>query len=336
MVIPLTHVPPTRSNELTGITNRDRFDSLPGDVTDPVDVARWAAFRTAYHRAQTLEDIQTPFPLQLDFELTSQCNLKCSFCLHGQEVVQKRTLTFERFARAIDEGQQHGLCSVKLNYINEPLLMRDIEKYIRYAKDHGVLNVYFATNGILLNARTCDMLIDAGTSKIMISLDAVTSEIFEKMRHSTQFDLIVGNVLALIARRNELRRTWPLVRVNFVKTPLNIHEADAFAAKWQEVADMVGFQEQVGLPGSDNALFLDNSPEAFRCSFPFKMLVVDSAGHILPCCTFSGREMPLGHVDDLSLADAWNSSAMRALKLSHQQGRWTTNSVCVTCIKGCK
>jgi radical SAM protein with 4Fe4S-binding SPASM domain len=328
-------IPLTRNNELTGITSRDRFDECPGDVIDPVGKSRWAAFRVAYHKAQALEEF-TPFPLQLDFELTSQCNLKCSFCIHGQETIAKRELTFERFARAIDEGQRYGLCSVKLNYINEPLLTRNIEDYIRYAKSHGVLNVYFATNGILLTERIRDMLIDASVSKIMVSLDATTSETFEKMRHSKQFNLIVHNVIALIQRRNALGLTWPLVRVNFVKTPLNIHEAEAFDAAWRTVADMVGFQEQVGLPGADNTLFLEAGDHStFRCSFPFKMLVIDSAGHILPCCTFSGREMPLGHVDDVTLADAWNGDAMRALKLSHQQNAWRSNAVCVRCVRGC-
>jgi radical SAM protein with 4Fe4S-binding SPASM domain len=330
-------IPIAQPNELTGVVHRDRFDDLPGDVTDPIDIQRWINFRAAYHRAQNLEEF-TPFPLQLDFELTSQCNLRCAFCIHGHETVQKRELTFERFARAIDEGQKHGLCSIKLNYINEPLLIKDFAQYVKYAKAHGVLNIYFATNGVLLNERIREELIEARVSKIMISLDATTAETFEVMRRSTQFELIVRNIHALLARRNALGLTYPIVRVNFLKTPLNIHEAETFVAQWTNVADMIGLQDQVGLPGVENNLLLDEKyvdHSAFRCSFPFKMLVIDSAGHILPCCTFSGREMPLGHVDDMTLAEAWKSPTMLALKTSHQQGTWMSNSVCLNCVTGC-
>lgn len=330
-------VPVSRTNELTAVVSRDRFDDPPGDVTASWDLMRWAQFRHDYHRAAGLE-YDGPFPLQLDFELTSQCNLRCAFCIHGgPEKIPKRELTFDRFARAIDEGERNGLCSVKLNYINEPLLTRDLPEYIRYAKAHGVLNVYFATNGTLLNARNREALIDARVSKIMVSLDATTPETFQKMRQSDQFALIVSNVRALLALREERGISYPLVRVNFLKSPLNVHEAEDFVRQWTGTADMVGLQDQVGLPGVDSDLlgsgpYVDHS--AFRCSFPFKMLVIDSAGHILPCCTFSGREMPLGHVDEMTLADAWTGPRMRTLKESHLYGTWKDNPVCRRCVTG--
>lgn len=330
-------IPLARANELTGVLHRELFDDPPPDVTNAVDLVRWKAYREAYKRAQNLEEF-TPFPLQLDFEITSQCNLKCSFCTHGHATVAKRTLTFEQFSRAIQEGQRWGLCSIKLNYINEPLLVRDIASYVRYAKSHGVLNVYFATNGVLLNERIREELIDAGTSKIMISLDATTPATFEAMRNSKQFDLIVRNIHALLDLRSRRGVSYPLVRVNFLKTPVNIHEAEAFVAQWSNVADAIGMQDQVGLPGIENNLLVDNQyldHDDFRCAFPFKLLVIDSAGNILPCCTFSGREMPLGHVDEVTLEQAWNSPRMKELKLSHQQRRWAENPVCKNCIKGC-
>jgi radical SAM protein with 4Fe4S-binding SPASM domain len=329
-------IPRARANELTGVLRRNRFDDPPGDITEPADLARWSSFRAAYHRAANL-DAPSAFPLQLDFELTSRCNLRCAFCVHGQEEVPNRELDFDRFARAIDEGEQYGLVSTKLNYINEPLLTRDLPRYIRYAKDHGVLNVYFATNGVLLNERVRGALIDAGVSKIMVSLDATTPETFRTMRGSAQFDLIVRNIRGLLVERERRGISYPLVRVNFLKTPLNVHEAEDFVRLWTDVADMIGLQDQVGLPGVDGDLlgsgpYVDHS--AFRCSFPFKMLVVDSAGHILPCCTFSGREMPLGHVVDLSLHDAWVGGKMRALRILHAAGDWRKIAVCSHCVLG--
>jgi len=64
------------------------------------------------------------------------------------------------------------------------------------------------------------------------------------------------------------------------------------------------------------------------------MLVVDAAGHILPCCTFGGREMPIGHIDDMTLAEAWSSPAMVALRLQHETRTWRDNPVCAHCILG--
>jgi len=325
----------SRDSELTAVHNRSGFDAVPGNVTDPKDIERWHDFRAKYHAAHRLEK-HFDFPLQLDFELNSTCQMKCSFCLHGIQKVQKKLLTFDLFQQAIDEGSKHGLCSIKLNYINEPLLLKDLERYVRYARYKGVLNVYFATNGLLLSEQRAAQLIEVGVTKIMVSLDAVTAETFERMRHNKRFDDIVANVEGLIRLRNRMGVTWPLVRVNFVKTPLNYHEADAFIDKWTGVADMIGFQDQVGIPGVDTEMLTADTGrkplDDFRCSFPYKMIVIDSDGNLLPCCTFSGRQLALGNLRDLSIKAAWDSIGMRALKQLHFKAEGRKSEVCAHCI----
>jgi radical SAM protein with 4Fe4S-binding SPASM domain len=322
--------------ELTAVLNRDRFDEPPGDVTDPADLARWRAFRESYHRAQ-LGEAPESFPLQVDFELNSTCQMKCAHCTHGVETVRKRELSRESFEKAIDEGQRHGLCSVKLNYINEPLLRRDLAGFVRYAKSRGVLNVYFATNGLLLSRERAAELMDAGLSKVMVSLDATTAETFSLMRRSTKLSEIERNIRGLLELRAERGAAWPLVRVNFLRTPENQHEAAAFVERWKGIADSVGFQRQVRMPGVVDDLLGEDDRGAgtFRCSFLSKLLVVDSGGQILPCCTFSGREMAVGNIEDTTLEEAWKSERRRALAGLHAEGKALTNPTCAHCVGGC-
>lgn len=312
-----------RTNELTAVDTRSLFDAVPG-ATELADVPRWHEFRRRYHQAARLEDVGG-FPLQIDFELNSTCQMKCAFCTHGQRKVEKKNLSFETFKRVIDEGAVHGLVSIKLNYINEPLLNKDLPKYIEYARSRGVLNVYFATNGLLLTEDMSRRLIAAKLSKVMISLDAITSETFHAMRGSKRFDEITANICRLIELRGDL--DYPLVRVNFLETEINAHEADAFKAMWTGIADMIGYQQQVNRPGADD---VHTDDAEFGCAFPFKLVTVDSSGNILPCCTFSGREMPLGHIDDMSIAQAW--SGMAALRRLHQLGNYQQNAICKHCI----
>jgi len=326
-----------RPNELTAVVDRDLFDEFPAEEGDAADRERWRGFVRDYASAQELAE-PSAFPLQVDFELTSSCNMKCSFCTHGHELVPRRLLPFADFARVIDEGREHGLCSIKLNYINEPLLTRDLPRYIRYARDRGVLNVYFATNGTMLDGAMAGSLLDAGVSKVMVSLDATTPGTFREVRRSEHFGRIVSNVVALIRLRDERGLRFPLVRVNFLKTGLNAHEAEDFLARWRGVADMVGYQEQVGVPGVDGPLHIGEDThagrEGFRCAFPFKLVVVDSSGLILPCCTFGGREMPIGDLENDTIASAWQGGPMRSLRRLHLEGRYADNPVCRHCIDG--
>lgn len=322
-------------HELTAVLNADRFDDYPGGIREE-DKPRWRKFRQDYHAAQRLE-LLTDFPLQIDFELNSTCQLSCGFCVHGQERVQKRMIDFKDFARVIDEASEHGLCSIKMNYINEPLLRRDLPLFIEYAKRKGVLNVYFASNGVLLSREMAQRLIDVGLSKIMISLDATTPETFKTMRRSDKFEEIVANIHGLLALREELGLDYPLVRVNFLRTKLNILEAEDFIAYWTGKADMIGFQTQVQLPGIDSDLIPRADlgvDEEFRCSFPFKQLVVDASGAILPCCTFSGRLMPLGTIHEMTVKEAWDSAQMASLKEIHLHGNYRDNPICAHCVGG--
>ena len=65
------------------------------------------------------------FPIHLDFELTTYCNLscpekicslRCPYSLPHGEILPKQNLSFEIFKKAIDEGVGKGLCSIKLSY----------------------------------------------------------------------------------------------------------------------------------------------------------------------------------------------------------------------------
>lgn len=318
----------TRANELTAVSNRELFDQVPGGVTDPVDIKRWFQFRDRYHQASRLEGFAA-HPLQIDFELNSTCQMKCGFCVHGHEKAKKQMLGFDRFKKVIDDAAQHsGLCSIKLNYINEPLLLPDLTEYVDYARSKGILNVYFATNGLLLTEAWSKRLIDAKVSKVMVSLDATTSETFKKMRHSAKFRTIVANILKLINLRDEMGVDYPLVRVNFLKTEVNAHEADEFLRQWTGVADMVGYQEQLNRPGVTDV----QTDRTVRCAFPFKLMTIAVDGSILPCCTFQGREMPIGHIDNMTVSEAWNSDKMRELKRLHRSGKGATNPICAHCL----
>mgnify|MGYP003139272841 CR=1 FL=1 len=95
------------------------------------------------------------YPIQIDFELNYSCNFRCPMCTWSAESTKgmgKETwFDFEVFKEVISDGVKKGLKVVRLNYINEPLIRKDVVKYINFAREAGVLDVYFSTNGSLLN-----------------------------------------------------------------------------------------------------------------------------------------------------------------------------------------
>ena len=120
------------NTELTGIIGKNEMDKL----SKIVEKNKWREYRKQYDLAANLKELK--FPIQIDFELNASCNLKCPMCPISAESPKgkgkKTWFDFEFYKKIIDYAVQHGTKSIKLNYINEPLIRRDIIEFIKYAK----------------------------------------------------------------------------------------------------------------------------------------------------------------------------------------------------------
>jgi radical SAM protein with 4Fe4S-binding SPASM domain len=309
------------------IRNRNLLEECP----DGIDSHSWESFRDRYQKAEQFNQLDSP--VQLDIELNGGCNMKCPFCLHGYGDKRPNTLMpIERYKKLIDEAVAFGVRGLKLNYINEPMLRTDLEECIAYAKSAGILNVYMVTNGTLLNDKRRDSMLNSGITKIFISVDATTSETYNRQRLSGKFDLVVKNILDFVKERNQRGLRYPIVRVSFLRNALNIHEEEEFQRFWKDKVDMIAFQKMNDLPDLNSGITLENEEDSKGCTFPFKQLVVDYEGDILPCCKMGGKKLVLGNVENMTLKSAWSSTKMANLKLMHKENRWKENSVCKRCI----
>lgn len=271
-------------------------------------------------------------PVQIDIEINGTCNMACPFCIHGTGEGRTSKLTWDQYTAIIDEAAKIGTASLKLNYINEPLLIKWLDKAIKYAVDAGILNIYFVTNGSLLTAKRRKELLDSGVTKIFVSIDAATAETYNKQRRNGMFDEVVANVKALINERNAMGKQYPLVRVSFLKNQVNIHEVDLFNDQWDGVADVITFQTMNEVPGKDTGLTIKRKEKPESCSFPFKQLVIDSEGDILPCCKLYGKFLAVGNIKDMTLSEAWNSKEMMALRRAHATDTWESIPTCKECL----
>ena len=305
---------------------------------DGIDFEQWTNFRNKYFSANNLEEHD--FPPQIDIELNSSCNMTCPFCIHGYGERPKSELTLEQFKTVVNEAVKEGARGLKLNYINEPMLRKDFEACISYAKQAGMLNVYFVTNGTLLTKTRRDRLLNSGVTKVFISVDATTEEIYNKQRLSGKFKKVVSNVNALIDERNALDKRYPLIRVSFLINQINQHQENEFRNAWSGRADLIAFQKMNELPSEDTGLTIKLSDEElekqrkeYRCSFPFKQLVIDSDGDISPCCKLGGQNLAIGNIKEMTLKEAWDCDQSKEFRTMHREGRWHENEICKRCIE---
>lgn len=325
-----------RSNELTGIIGRDSM----GILRNIVGIKKWDEYRYQYDQVSNLE-VETEYPIQLDFELNASCNLKCPMCpLSAETNVGKGRNTwfkFSDFTRILDDGIQKGLKAVKLNYINEPFMRDDIAEFISYAKKIGIVDIYLSTNGLLLNENVIKKIITAGLTRIQISIDAYTESTYNQIRPGGDYNRVKRNIDLLIDIKDNLKSSTPLIRVNFVRTEINEDELELFIDYWINKVDMIGIQEMIKPPVTNSLIksrtTQDKRLKGFRCSFPFKQMVINNEGDILPCCTFYGEQMKMGNIKTNSISEIWNSDDMNKLRRLHKDGLYFENKICRACVE---
>lgn len=345
------------------IDNKD----VHGIVRKYNDSQLFDEYRMLWRETQNLEKV-TKFPIQLDFELNYSCNFRCPMCTWSAESTEgtgKETwFNFDVYKEVIDDGVNKGLKVVRLNYINEPFIRKDIYKFISYARTAGILDVYLSTNGSLLTPEASRNLIDSGLTRLQVSLDAATEETYRKIRISNYtLDKIIENIENFTKIRDlEYKSELPTLRVNFVQTEINKNELNQFIDFWKNRSDAIGVQDLVNImkPTVDN---VDANHQDFKCTQPFKHLVIRYNGHILPCCTFFGAELPIARLktnkdiqfsrkknlaldasplkeakDEAKLLiktieEAWNSEPINFLRDIHKKGEYWKHPVCKKCVE---
>ena len=282
------------------------------------------------------------YPLQIDVELNASCNLRCPMCTYADGTITSRGkdswMTLEAFRDMVTDGVTRGLCAVGLNGINEPLVRHDLPEFVACARDAGVLDIMLHTNGTLLTPDMSTRLIGAGLTRLFVSLDAVSQSVYEQIRVGAQpLQRIEENIATF--RQIRGRSVLPVLGVCFVRTEINAHELDEFAAHWKWQADFLAVQEYMN-PWTDRAekdrLATEHrapSTAEFRCPQPFQRLRISAAPdhQVRPCCSFYGEGMSAGTLAE-GIPAVWTGDLMRELRTLHRDGRGRSHPVCRACI----
>jgi radical SAM protein with 4Fe4S-binding SPASM domain len=317
------------SSNFFDIRGKELLETCPTGI----DATLWCEFRAAMHKANEY-DHQDSGPIQIDLELNGTCNMACPFCIHGfgEQTALNKNISLDQAKQILLQAKQLGAYSLKLNYINEPLLRNDLEDVIKYARQVGFVNVYLVTNGSLLTEKRRRSILEAGLTRIYISIDAATEETYNKQRKNGLYKTVVENVRQLVKLRSEIGLTFPLVRVSFLKNSINIHEAIEFFDQWKNIADLIAFQTMNEVPSHQTGLAIESFANPKPCDFPFKQLVIDHEGNILPCCKLPGRNLKIGSINSMSIQEAWQSEKMQTLRDLHKNGLWHQNPICKSCL----
>ena len=266
------------------------------------------------------------FPLNIDIEATSRCNLRCPFCATTYMPYKKGFMDFDIFKKIIDEGAEYALPAIKLNYRGEPLLHPRTPDMVRYAKEKGVMDVYFNTNGVLLTADISGRLIEAGLDRISVSFEGTEKEFYEKNRVGSDYDTVLNNIKTLQRLKKDRGVNHPRIRVQTVLLAELRDRLREYTAFWKEHADEIGYLDLKDEPARHKGLVY-----AWACPQLWQRLTITFDGTILPCVHDAYQELALGNVKDTSLWDAWTNEKLERIREAHKKGLSHEINACDGC-----
>ena len=125
----------------------------------------------------------------LRISVTDRCNFRCTYCMPKSEyenfdfLPRKDILSYEEMVKVVKILIPLGLKKVRITG-GEPLLRKDLSKLVSMIRGLSEeIDIAITTNGVLLS-KYAKELAEVGLSRVTISLDAFSDQLFKEMSDS--------------------------------------------------------------------------------------------------------------------------------------------------------
>lgn len=269
-----------------------------------------------------------PFPLHVDFEASSCCNLNCSMCFrrHFDTTDTFGHMDMDLFKRGIDECVSHQLYSIRLSWRGESTLHPQLMEMIRYAKKKGIFEVSFLSNGSALTPEFNRELVSSGLDYITISVDGLP-ESYNAIRAPLDFDTTVEKIADLYRTREKNGNGYPKIKVQgiyeyFKKGP------DTYYETFRPISDNVSFNLK-----HDYALRDMVQEEALYCPYLWQRITIMSTGIVPLCISDWDGDVLVGDLNQQSIREIWEGKKMQAYRRIHAKNQRLKLPPCKKCVR---
>lgn len=206
-------------------------------------IGAWEKDRQNLHAILPLET-----PLLLEFHPTHFCNFRCNYCIQSSEQAfaggkpfQREHMSWDLFELLVQQLEDFPgeIKMVSCAGMGEPLLHPRIADMVRRFKESGkIKKVQIITNASLLTRELAHKLIDAGLDQLKVSLQGISTEMYQKIAKSpVPWETVYENIQYF----SKIRGTCKL-SVKIGDTALQMREDETFHQLFGEICDAVGIE----------------------------------------------------------------------------------------------
>jgi radical SAM protein with 4Fe4S-binding SPASM domain len=320
------YVPINKGNYSMDTPEREaRFEQYRGEG--------WETEYTAYRRnwrEYPQSQFVSEYPLLVDIELSSVCNLTCPMCYTITDEFKKhvdiKRMDWELYKRIIDEiGGK--VPAIRLSLRGEATLHTKFIDCIRYAKEKGIKEVSTLTHGGKLTLPYFEKIVKAGIDWITISIDGV-GEVYESIRKPLKFNDLLDKIKVIKRYKNEHGLHRPVIKVQGI-WPAIRENPQAYYDTFAPYTDLVAFNPLIDYLSNDSHIeYLEN----FTCPQQYQRLVIGADGLVMKCSNDEENREIIGDINKESVHAVWHGEKMNRVREMHKQTRGFMQSpVCRKC-----
>jgi MoaA/NifB/PqqE/SkfB family radical SAM enzyme len=177
-----------------------------------------------------------PMPNSAVIETTTRCNLRCIMCARLDDPRPHGDLPYQVFENCM-ETLIPNLSRIELQGHGETFLHKRFMDMFERTKKNSSAYVSITTNATLIDESVAERLVQGGMDEILISMDAASSDLYEKIRAGANLEKVLKNIDGINHFRRQYGSEAPRLHIQMVAMKMNIHELPALV---KLAADRIG------------------------------------------------------------------------------------------------
>jgi radical SAM protein with 4Fe4S-binding SPASM domain len=239
--------------------------------------------------------------MKIQFESSTRCNAKCTFCPRYEMTRPMGQMSDEIFHKIIKEGKELGIKHY-LPFLNgEPFIFSRMYEWLDYMEKEGVV-VSLYTNAELMNVSK--LLKHKNIKFVNCSVNAATKETYNKIMRGPNFERVVKNTQDLIDK------AYFKVEVSMVLSEDTENEVEQFKKQWGNRANVVGYANWGGARPTKKKEIRK------YCSRLLNGITILWDGRVNLCCMDYDGKLIFGDLNKQSLKEIIDN--MKAIKDRHK------------------
>ena len=296
---------------------------------------RYNLYRLKYRYAPVLN---LKMPVDVSLELSSHCNMNCSYCYHASENKLPFTKGFMSLGTAgmiIKQAADLGVHSIKFNYRGEATLNPNFKEICKMANDRAekmtFIDRVLNSNFKFPKAKRWDIFEGIShLTKVKVSFDSFTDTVFNKQRSGGNWDITYSNI-ETFHDCFDMDKTELVIQA--VRTDLNKDEDLEGLIKWHFPKAKASIRDVVS--GRKKEEIGEIRKRDFKarqsCIQAHARLIFSHDGSAHYCCPDLSGKLVKHNIHDMSLIDIFNSRHAKGLRKSLKDGSAFKQDPCKTC-----